>query len=172
MDTLLIEKFLETNTINFIIMVSLLVFIFKKARLGTMIDKIADDIKNNVEKSEMSVEEALKEYEETKIIVKDTPQLQETIIKKAQDNAQNIKEKIESQTNSIEKELNDSLEKIYQNQNDKIKKTTIKEIYLACVDIAQEEVVKKLDENIHRKLINTSIDEIDRIEGSLSWTRI
>lgn len=168
MDTLLIEKFLETNTINFIIMVSLLVFIFKKARLGTMIDKIADDIKNNVEKSEMSVEEALKEYEETKIIVKDTPQLQETIIKKAQDNAQNIKEKIESQTNSIEKELNDSLEKIYQNQNDKIKKTTIKEIYLACVDIAQEEVVKKLDENIHRKLINTSIDEIDRIEGSLS----
>ena len=44
---------------------------------------------------------------------------------------------------------------------------TINEIFNACVDIARDETVKKLDYNAHKKLINSSIDELDKIEGSL-----
>ena len=96
------------------------------------------------------------------------PKLQKAILDGAQVSAKNLKEKIEHKAICQEKELIDSLKKIYQNQGDKIKKATTKEIYLACVEMAQEEVVKRLDENTHKKIINKSIDEIDRVEGSLS----
>jgi F0F1-type ATP synthase membrane subunit b/b' len=45
------EQILHTNLINFIIVLSLLVLIFKKAHLGDLIDKMANDIQDKVEKS-------------------------------------------------------------------------------------------------------------------------
>ena len=164
----LFEQILNTNIINFLIVISTLILIFKKARLGDLIEKLATDIKEEVEKSSINAQNAIKEYKETKKTVKDASKFQEEILSLAQKNAQNLKEKIAQKTQEQEEEIRCNVERIFANQNDKAKRLTIKEIYNACVDLAQEEVVKRLNNETHKKIINSSIDELDKIEGSLS----
>ena len=162
------EQILNTNVINFLIVISTLVLIFRKAHLGDLIEKMAQDVKSQVEKSSIDAQNALGEYKATKKAVKDTPKIQEEIIATAKSNAQILKEKIEEKTKSQEEEIKCNIEKIFDSQSEKAKKLTIKEIYNACVDLAQEEVIKRLNNETHKRIIQSSIDELDKIEGSLS----
>lgn len=162
------ENLLATNLINFIIVIATLALIFKKARLAEVIQKLADDVQADVEKSATNAANALKEYKKTKKATKDTPKLQEDIIENAKNSALALKEKIEAKTKLQEDEIKNSVEKIFQSQSEKTKKMTTNEIYLACIDLAQEQVIEKLDNDTHKKLIDSSIDELDKIEGSLS----
>ncbi len=164
----LFESILRTNIINFIIVVSTLVWIFKKANLGALIQKLADDIRLSVEKSSADAQSAISQYKTTKKSVKDTPKLQEEIISQAKNSAQNIKEKIEQKTLLEKNELKKNVEKILLSQEEKFKKLTISEIYNASIDMAKEEIQKRLDEKTHQRIIQKSIEELDEIEGSLS----
>ena len=92
------EQILSTNLINFLIVILTLRWICKKARISEILQKLADDVQLNVEKSSKNAADALAEYKATKKATKDTPALQEEIITKAKSNAQNLKEKIEQKT--------------------------------------------------------------------------
>ena len=168
MQTSLFESILKTNIINFIIVISTLIWIFKKANLGALIQKLAEDIRLSVEKSSTNAQSAISEYKSTKKSVKDTPKLQEEILSQAKSNAQNIKEKIEQKTLLEKNELIKNIEKVISSQQEKYKKITIDEVYKASIDIAKEEVQKRLDNETHQKIIQKSIEELDKIEGSIS----
>lgn len=86
----LYQKILESNLLNFIIMVSILVVIFKKAKLGAIFDKMAADIQNSVMTSAEAAQAALKEYKEAKRSTKNTEAEKEEILSKARDGAQNM----------------------------------------------------------------------------------
>lgn len=161
----LFEAILNTNIINFLIVLSTLVWIFKKFNLGQLIDKMALDVKEKVEKSALDTKEAIKEYKTVKKETANTPKLQEEIIKKAQIEAQNLKENIEKTTQLKEQEIISTIEKNHQTLVEKFKKAATNEIYLSCINIAQDEVIKRLDETNHKKIINSSIDELDKIES-------
>ena len=162
------ENLLATNIVNFIIVIATLAYIFKKAHLVEAIAKLADDVKDDIEKSATSAALALKEYKETKKETKNTSKLQEEIIEHAKSDAYTLEEKIKLKTQIQKEDIEKSVAKIYENQGEKAKKLTVKEIYLACVELAQEQVIKKLDKKAHKKLIDSSIDELEKIEGSLS----
>ena len=168
METSLFQKILETNLINFLIVISTLVWIFKKAHLGSLIQKMADDIKSNVEESNHRAESALKEYEETKEATKGVEELQKKIIKQAEINAQCIKEKIEQKTTLKQEDIRTNLRKAFERQEEKYKNLTVDEVYIASIELAKEEILKRLDKNVHKKLINSSIDELNNLEGSIS----
>lgn len=163
----LFEQILQTNIVNFLIVLSVLGFAFKKAHLGDLIEKMAQDVRASVEKSSKDATNAISEYKATKRAIKDVPKIQEEIISGAKSNAQNLKEKIEQKTLLKEEEIKNSIEKIQNSQIDKVKKMTISDIYTACIDIAQDEITSKLNDEIHKNLINKSIDELEKIEGSL-----
>lgn len=161
------EQILNTNLINFLIVISTLVLIFKKAHLGDLIDKMALDVKNSVEKSASDTQNAIKEYKETKRAVKDTPKIRAQIIENAKINAQNMKENLERITQKQTNILLENLEKIKSAQGNKIKDATTNALYQSCVDLAFDEAKNLLSFDMHRKLINSSIDELDKIDGSL-----
>lgn len=164
----LFEQILQTNIINFIIVISTLVLIFKKAHLGDLIEKMAEDVKNSVEKSSKDAQGAIEEYKSTKRATKDTPLLQDEIMLNAKANAQNIKEKIDNKTKVSQAEIRASIQNIYESQKERFKNATVAEIYGACIDMAKNEIIKKLDNTLQKKLIDISIDELDKIEGNLS----
>ena len=168
----LFEAILHTNIINFIIVLSLLVLIFKKAHLGDLIDKMAQDVKERVEKSSLDAQNAINEYKATRKSVQDTSKIQEEILENAQRSADGLRAKIEQKADEREKEIQYKVEMYFKSQNEKAKRMTVKEIYLACVEMAQEEIIKRLDNQMHKKLINNSIEELENIKGRLSWTRI
>ena len=168
MEASLFEKILETNIINFLIVISTLVWIFKKARLGDLIQRMADEIKDSVEQSELKAKSAVQNYEETVKATSGTEELQEKIIKQAHINAKSIKEKIEEKTALKQADLKSNLEKAFENQEENFKNLTIDDVYQASVELAKAEVLKRLNKDVHKKLINTSIDELAKVEGNLS----
>ena len=151
------ENLLSTNIINFIIVLSVLTLIFKKAHLGEAIDKLALDIQNKVETTTQNVENATKDYEATKESIQDVPKFQEEILENTQRSADALKAKIEQKANKREEEIECKVQAFLKGQKEKAKKMTVKEVYLACVNLAQEEILKRLDEKMHKKLINNSI---------------
>ena len=163
----LFEQILQTNLINFIIVVLTLAWIFKKAKLGALIEKMAQDVKGRVEKSSADAQSAISEYKATKKSLKDLPVQQNDIMSLAKVNAQNLKEKTEAKTKIQCDEIVKQLDKIIISQKETVKNDTVNEIYQIGVEIAQKETKKMLNNNLHRKLINLSIDELDKIEGAL-----
>lgn len=162
------ENLLSTNLINFLIVLSVLILIFKKIRASELLEKLAQDIQNKVEKVDVDAQKASEEYEATKEAVRDVPKIQEQILENAQRSADNLKAKIEKKANQREKEIEYKVEAFLKGQKEKYKKMTIKEVYLACVELAQEEILKKLDLKMHKKLVNNSIEELENIKGHLS----
>lgn len=162
------ENLLSTNLINFIIVIATLAFIVKKAHLADIIQKLADDVKSDIEKSATNAANALKNYKDTKKTIKNTPKLQEEIIENAKNNAFVLEEKMKLKTQIQKEEIEKSVEKVFQSQGEKAKKLTTNEIYLACIDLAQEHVVQNLNNETQKKLIDSSIDELDKIEGIIS----
>lgn len=158
------EKISSTNAINFIIEIWILSIIFRKANLISLIQKMADDIKNTVEKSDMDTLDAVKNYENVKKSIKDTPKLRDEIFQNAKNLALTTKQKIESDLNikkdNIQSNLNDS----YKNDEDKYKKLTTDEIYLASLDLAKDAILDKLDDKMQIKLINSALEEFDKVE--------
>lgn len=161
----LYEKILESNLINFIIMVWILVIIFKKAHLGYLIQRLADDVRNNVELSAKHVQSALQEYKDARRSSKDTPVLKEKIISDAKENAQNLKEKIEYKTKIETEEIRQNLEKLSSAMGKKIQDSTINELYNNLVELAKDEVQNSLDNDTHKHLIQKSIEQIDNLDG-------
>ena len=168
MEPTLFEKIIETNIINFLIVLSTLVWIFKKAHLGSIIQKMADDIKTDVEESSQKASNALKEYKETRKATRGTEELQEKILKQAQTNAQLIKERIEEKAQIQKKDIKSNMKNAFEQIKEHYKNLTIDEIYSAGIELAKLEILKRLDKELHKKLINSSIDEIANIEGNLS----
>ena len=64
-------------------------------------------------------------------------------------------------------ELKTGLERIQKNQIEKYTKLTIGEIYQASIDLAIDETIVRLNTETHKRLVNQSIDELDKIEGSV-----
>ncbi len=163
----LFEQILQTNLINFIIVLSSLVLIYKKAKLGSLIEKMAQDIKNKVEKSSLDTKSALEEYKQTKKSMVRLAQEQEEILQNAKENAQKQKENIEEASKIQLSEIQNSLEKITASQKDAFKTKAVQEIYDICVNLAKSQTLKMLDNETQKRLVDISIDELDKIEGTL-----
>lgn len=160
----LFEQILQTNLINFIIVVLTLIYIFKKAKLGLLLEKMASDVKEKVEKSSNSAQSAISEYKATKKSLKDLPNEQNQIISLAKINSQKLKEKVENKTQLQCDEIKSGLEKTFSSQKETFKNLTVDEVYKACVDLAQKETLKRLNLDIHKKLVDLSVEELDKVE--------
>ena len=168
----LFEQILNTNIINFLIVLWILTAIIKKVRVADLIKKMAEDIEVSVDKSAMDAKNAIDEYKTTKRSVRDTAQIQEEILHYAKRNVVKLKDKIEKNTVLAQEEIEGRLEKVYQNQKDRYTHLTINDVYKASIDLAQEEVIKRMDEKAHRRMIKTAINAVEKFKGKLFWRKI
>ena len=120
----LFEQILQTNLINFIIVISTLGLIYKKAKLGSLIEKMAQDVKDKVEKSSLDTKSAIDEYKNTKKSLVRLPLQQEEILQNAKQNAQKQKEKIEQDSKIQLEEIKNSIQKILSSQENDFKTKT------------------------------------------------
>lgn len=157
----LYQRILESNLINFIIMVSILILIFKKANLGSIIDKMASDIKEKVMTSASAAQDALSEYKKTKKSIKTLDSDKEKIIEQAKENINSIKQKTSNDISTEEKSLDIKLHKNIETLERKTKDNTVDEVFNAVIDEAQNVIIKNLDDETQKSLIEKCIIEID-----------
>lgn len=161
------EKILETNLINFIIVISTLVWIFKKAHLGEIINKMANDIKANVEKNELELHNARNDYSNAKKSVKDTPKLRQEIIEKIQVLTIEEKDKIQNETKLKKEQIENFARDKKISDTKKFKTSVIDSIYNVSLNLAKEETIKLLNSDkgieLHNKIIESLIDDLDKL---------
>lgn len=169
-ETTLYAKILETNLVNFIIMISILTLIFKKAKLGAIFDKMALDIKTSVMTSAEAAEAALKEYKEAKRSTKNLESIKEEIKTKAENEAQRIKETFEDIILKEKKMLEMQFEAKAEADTLKAKDETAKEFMDIVAELTKEEIQKRINghdgTNIQSKIIDKCICDIDMVDFS------
>ena len=164
------EAIIESNAINFIIVFYFLTFIFKKFKLGAMIDNICDEIKNNVNLSYETLSKASKNLEEAKDDAKKIPVEKEKIINNAKQTVEKLTEKtnveIENKKNSMDSDLDKVKDALLNFEFQKTTKNTQELIY----KISKKTIKNMLNNEIQRKIIFDSLHEIDNFsikEGEL-----
>lgn len=164
----LYQRILESNLINFIIMVSILTLIFKKAKLGKIFDKMADDIKTSVMTSSEAAQNAIKEYKEAKRTVKNLDKEKEEILNKAKQGAETMENTVQAQIKKEEKLLNERYNAQIEANLKKTKDASTSEILDEILNRAEDEIKNRIqndpDNKLQRKFIEKSISEIDKIE--------
>jgi len=165
----LYQKILESNLVNFIIMVSILTLIFKKAKLGSIFDKMADDIRTSVMTSADAAQAALKEYKEAKRSTKNTEKEKEEVLNKAKNSALSMEN---NASNLLLNEIKLADERCNIQIEDNVKRakeTAAGEIYQTVAKLAEDEIKNRLlnskdKDELQKRLIDKSIEEIDTLE--------
>ncbi len=168
-DMTLYQKILESNLVNFIIMVSILVLIFKKAKLGAIFDKMADDIKTSVMTSADAAQAALKEYKEAKRSTKNIGAKKEEILNKAKETASDMQDNASHFLLNEIRLLDEKCDVQVQNNLKKTKEAAAGEIYEKVAALAEETIKERLLDGqtgmeLQKRLIDKCIKEIDTLE--------
>lgn len=157
-------RMLEANLINFIIMVWLLALIFKKANLGSVFEKMAQDIRQKVQTTREAAENILKDYKNAQGEIAQIPKMQQEILDKADTTAKTLEQKAQEELQKNLESLALSLKKKLESTSERFKEKTIDEIYLQAVDLAQDYIVKNLDNETHKHLIKKAVEKLGRVE--------
>ena len=156
---------LHSNIINFTIMISILVAVFKKANLGKIIDSISEDITKNVTSSAEAVQNALSEYKKTKKEARTLDNKKEEIMKNANEIAKNLIISNEEYIKNKQNELDNNSNKLKAAYYDRRIQKTVYEIQEIVYDLSLDAVKNLQTPEIHKRLILNSLDEFDKTEG-------
>ncbi len=158
------EYILNSNLINFLIMVSTLVWIFKRFNLGKIIDSIEDDIKNNIDISTSSLSSALLEYKKARKDYKNIQTKKDEIINSTDKLIEKMNQKTTQDIQRKTDELVVESDKIKEARYEKNKRNTIKDINNAIYTLSFETIKNMINEDIQKKVIENSLNELDEMD--------
>lgn len=162
------ELILESNVINFSIMIYVLVWIFKTFKLGKVIDSMSEDIKKNVTSSAQIVQNAISEYKKTKKEAKNIGNIKEELLMEAKESAKRLEEKNQAEIEAKESELEDSFNKVQEIIFERKLQKTTNEIQNAVYQVSIDTIKTMLNDDIQNKIISNCLDEFDKI-GEVKW---
>ena len=153
----------KTNLFNFIIFLSILIFLFKKIDVVGMLDNMKNVVIENIEASKTSKldsETHLKEIEEK---VSHIEEEIDGIIKKSEQNAKLVGEKIIEDANHTVESIKDNSKKLVENKSALLKNDILKRASEASIEVARNHIVNELNNNydLHQKLIDESLEALN-----------
>ena len=153
----------RTNLFNFVIFLSILIFLFKKIDVVGMLENMKNAVIENIEASKTSKSESethLKEIEEK---VSHIEEEIDGIIKKSEQNAKLVGEKIIQDANHTVESIKDNSKKLVENKSALLKNDILKRASEASIEVARNHIVNELNNNydLHQKLIDESLEALN-----------
>ena len=153
----------RTNLFNFIIFLSILIFLFKKIDVVGMLDNMKNAVIENIESSKTSKSDSethLKEIEEK---VSHIEEEIDGIIKKSEQNAKLVGEKIIEDDNHTVESIKDNSKKLVENKSALLKNDILRRASEASIEVARNHIVNELNNNydLHQKLIDESLEALN-----------
>ena len=153
----------KTNLFNFIIFLSILIFLFKKIDVVGMLDNMKNVVIENIESSKTSKSDSethLKEIEEK---VSHIEEEIDGIIKKSEQNAKLVGEKIIEDANHTVESIKDNSKKLVENKSALLKNDILRRASEASIEVARNHIVNELNNNydLHQKLIDESLEALN-----------
>ncbi len=158
---------LNSNLINFILMVWILAWVFKKFNLGSIIDSLADDIKNNVLTSAESVQKAIDEYKMARKDFKNTNSKKEAILSEAKNMSLKLEEKNNILIENKKNKLDINNKKLMDNHLKRQTQKTTAEIENAIYTLSIDTIKNLMTDEVQKSTIINCLDEFDNMEGGL-----
>ena len=157
----------RTNLFNFVIFLSILIFLFKKIDVVGMLENMKNAVIENIEASKTSKSESethLKEIEEK---VSHIEEEIDGIIKKSEQNAKLVGEKIIQDANHTVESIKDNSKKLVENKSALLKNDILKRASEASIEVARNHIVNELNNNydLHQKLIDESLEALNSYRG-------
>ncbi len=161
-----IKYLLQSNTVNFLLMVGLLWYIVKKFDLISSIDNSIKNVSLSIKKSD---DEMQKSKQTLKLIKEDIEKLPAEIQRiqdETEEKAQSLKKQIESSATKTIEHIKSSVPKILSIEEKKISNDIVDETVKHSLTQAEKDLLKILDSNpeLHNKFIEDSLADLDRVK--------
>ena len=163
MTTFLETEFIQSNTLNFLIVLVFLIWIILKLKIGDKLENIKNQIKSFVSEAETEKISAEKRLSEIKEKVENLPSEIREIERITSNNLKSLTLKTEEDIKEQIQNIDNNVNRIMTLETKKFKSKLTSIISEASVNIARENALKQLENNraIHDKYIYDAIDEID-----------
>lgn len=158
-------KIIESNTFNFIILVIILAFIFKKINLSEIINGLQSKIQDSVDKSTTAKENSQKELNKAEALMENVDKDTDKIIKDADRNAIAVAKKIVEGSKPQIEIIEKNADKVIENGIMKVKKSlsdiAVKEAVKITADNLKTDLIS--NPNLHKKYIEEALIELEGI---------
>ena len=160
-----INILIQSNTLNFIIVTALIVFLLFKLNISAKLQNIADEIKNYVNSAENEKSQAQKKLDIINAKVQKLPDAINRIKRISENNIKNYELKIKDDIEEEKNDISKNADRIFNLETKKFKNNITVLLSEQSVEIARENAINQLkkDESLHNFYINKAIDELDRI---------
>ena len=153
----------KTNLFNFIIFLSILIFLFKKMDVVGMLVNMKNAVIENIEASKTSKSESETHLKEIQEKVSHIEEEIDGIIKKSEQNAKLVGEKIIEDANHTVESIKDNSKKLVENKSALLKNDILRRASEASIEVARNHIVNELNNNydLHQKLIDESLEALN-----------
>ena len=157
----------RTNLFNFVIFLSILIFLFKKIDVFGMLENMKNAVIENIEASKTSKSESETHLKEIQEKVSHIEEEIDGIIKKSEQNAKLVGEKIIEDANHTVESIKDNSKKLVENKSALLKNDILRRASEASIEVARNHIVNELNNNydLHQKLIDESLEALNSYKG-------
>ena len=157
----------KTNLFNFIMFLSILIFLFKKIDVVGMLENMKNAVIENIEASKTSKSESETHLKEIQEKVSHIEEEIDGIIKKSEQNAKLVGEKIIEDANHTVESIKDNSKKLVENKSALLKNDILRRASEASIEVARNHIVNELNNNydLHQKLIDESLEALNSYKG-------
>ncbi len=157
----------RTNLFNFVIFLSILIYLYRKIDVPALLEKSKNSIIEVIESSKaekVNSESELKKIENT---LEHLGEEIDEIIKKSAKNADLVGEKILSDADKTVNGIKDNSKKLIENRAALLKNDILNRASKASVEVAKEHIIAELNNNydLHQRLIDESLDALESYKG-------
>ncbi len=160
-----IDIILKSNTLNFLIVVLVLSFIFYKLNLKQKLENLQKDIKEYVDNSTDEKELAQKELLKSQADIEKLPADINKIKKDTDNSLKNLENKVYNETEEQKQDIANNAQRLLNLETKKFYSKLINILSEKSVDLAKENAIEQLNQNkdLHKIYIDEAINELDKI---------
>lgn len=156
---------LESNIINFLIMVWLLCVLCKKFELSSILNKSVDAVEDYIEKSKSEKQNSVQKVKDAQDLMDKLPSQVEEIEKFTKQKTDVFKKQLEENTLKTIQKVENNIEKIKKIDEKKTSNAIMERSFYMSIDKAQSDIINMLKSNpdLHNKFIDESLNELEKI---------
>lgn len=160
------DLIVRSNTFNFVLLVAIFWFLFKKINVSHVIEKLQQDIINTIENVKKSKELAGEKLLQAKNSVQNLDKDIQAQIAQADSTANSISASIFNNTEKRIVIINGNVDKTIATEEKSLSAKLTEKAAAAAVAIAKNHIINTLKNrpDLHDKYIDESIQELDRIQ--------
>ena len=160
-----IDYIARTNLFNFVIFLSIIIFLVKKVNVSAKLEASQNVIKETIDNSEETKLESEKRLSSIEDAIAHIEEEIESIVQKSEENAKLVGEKILQDAEKTALVIQENTSKALENSRTILKNELLKRASLASVEVAKNHIINELSWNqgLHDKLIDESVDALEEI---------